>query len=105
MARVKVEYEWVVEHMDEHGDIQDVWFYDTLSEMPSDWEEPADGCVKTVLGLRRYEYTDHGGTEDIEYYYPHHNNTLVLHDLDFKPEWTAVKSKQNEYDNFVKRSS
>jgi len=98
-------YEWAAEHADEYGDIQEVMFVDKLSELSRDWHEPLTGCVKVDICLRRYDFSESEGIQDTEYFYPDSDGKLVLFDLEFKHEWTAIKSKQKEYDNFVKRSS
>ena len=97
-----IHYEWSVEHVDEYGDIQDVEFVDKLSELWRDWDEPISGCERVDLCLRRHDFIESEGVRDTEYYYPDADGILTLFDLEFKSDFTAIKSKQTEYDKFIK---
>ena len=67
-----VEYEWAVEHTDQHGDIIDIDHADKLTDLGS--MEPQD-CIelhdtKPVLTLIRHVGNDDEGELDRTYAYP-----------------------------------
>jgi hypothetical protein len=102
MERLKIQYEWAIEHVDTHGDIQEVYHVDKLSELNRrnwDWSEPIAGCVKVDIALTRNEYTESDGLEDREYFYPDADGKLVPFAC---PNMTFNKSKQREYTSFMK---
>jgi hypothetical protein len=60
----KVDWEWVVEHVDEHGDIQDCEYWDKLDDAKRDAASgPRDGCVKVDMGLSCSIWYDDGFME------------------------------------------
>ena len=97
MERLKIQYEWSIEHVDSHGDIKEVHHVDKLSELSNGWDEPMAGCEKVEIALSRIEYTNSDGMEDREYFYPDANGELLPLNL---PNMTARKSKQHEYKMF-----
>ncbi len=65
MARDKIDYEWVAEELDEHGDIIDPMYGDTLAEVMG-FIEPA---ANVEYALMRREGNDADGENYREYTY------------------------------------
>ena len=113
----KVNYEWVIEHEDEHGDIIDLDFEDRLNEYGSNCFAPISGCVKATLHLVRNEYTDHEGLLDRTYAYPNADGELAFGDWhptdDFDepmvwheyPNMKVPKKLREEYSRFINRKA
>jgi len=113
----KVNYEWVIEHEDEHGDIIDLDFGDKISDFRKDDFEPIDGCVKATLLLVRNEYTDHEGVLDRTQALPNDDGVLAFGDWhptdDFDepmiwheyPNMKVPKKLQEEYRRFINRKA
>ena len=101
----KVNYEWVIEHEDEYGDIIDLDFQDKLSAYREDDFEPIDGCVKATLTLRRYEFDEYG--RDTDYCYPSEDGSLVFTDCYQRelPNMKVPKKLQEEYSRFINRKA
>ena len=113
----KVNYEWVIEHEDEHGDIIDLDFEDKLSAYREDDFEPIDGCVKATMLLVRDEYTDHEGVLNRTQALPNDDGVLAFGDWrpagDFDdsiiwceyPNMKVPKKLQEEYRRFINRKA
>ena len=63
-----VSYEWVAEHVDEHGDIIDPLHGDTFAELNTDLDTFAD-AVRVDVALCRREGDDDEGEWDRQYAY------------------------------------
>lgn len=53
-------YEWVVESIDEHGDVQDLDFWDTYAEARRAAAGPGPGIARVEVGLVRSVWRDDG---------------------------------------------
>lgn len=69
MVHDKTGYEWVAEHIDEFGDIQDLWHVDKLTAHFVS-QSPVDGCVEVHIGLVRQRYNEYDGITEQKYWYP-----------------------------------
>lgn len=61
MARPKVDYEWVCEIVDAHGDIIEPLFADTLVEALGYRDHEYEGKASVQIALVKHEYTDIDG--------------------------------------------
>ena len=100
MARMKINWEWVLEHVDEHGDIQEVHHEDDVLKWGVDDLEPMEGCVRVDVGLTRIEYTEDGGMEDRVYFYPNTDGKLMCDEF---PNMPLRKDKQKAFNKFRER--
>lgn len=80
----EIEYEWTVERIDEHGDIQDVAFFDTPDEMIDDvLDARADGeGERIVFGLLERMGNDDEGTVERGYAYINQDDGLLPDNFD-----------------------
>lgn len=62
-----VQYEWVTEYVDAHGDVLDTDGYATLAEALRTAPQ-ADGCQRTIVLVR--DVIDIAGVEDRQWAYP-----------------------------------
>ena len=65
----QVHYEWVVEWMDEHGDILDLDHTDKLSGFPEDHLDVRYEGGSTALALQRRAGCEAGGLDELGYAY------------------------------------
>ena len=71
MVRDTTTYEWVAEHIDEFGDIQDLSHVDKLTvDFVS--QSPQEGCVEVHIGLVRQRGNEFNGITSQKYWYPRH---------------------------------
>lgn len=52
----RTRYEWTAEHVNADGDVEDLDFWDSVDELPT---EAQDGCTLEI-GVVRYRYADDG---------------------------------------------
>jgi hypothetical protein len=98
---MRVNWEWQVCHVDKHGDIQDLDFADSLSELAADWQVPVDGCVQVTIRLVRSEYTESEGLLDKHEFWPDDSQRLVC---DEAPNMACRQKSQREFDAFRRRN-
>lgn len=65
----QVHYEWVVEWMDEHGDIQDLDHGNKLSDFPDDHFEVRYEGGSTAVALQRRAGCEADGLDELGYAY------------------------------------
>lgn len=67
---MSVDYEWVVEMVDEHGDIMDPLFFDHIDEAVFQFAAPLpDGVHHFDFGLKRDVGNNDDGLQDRQYVY------------------------------------
>lgn len=65
----RVTYEWVQEHVDEDGDIQDLNHAEHLCDSFVN-AAPVEGCTEVHIGLSKKIWNEVEGEIDRKYYYP-----------------------------------
>ena len=59
-----ITYEWVVEELDQYGDIVDVNYYDTLNDARRNAEYLRGDDAEVDVGLVRFDYSNDGAHLD-----------------------------------------
>ena len=103
---MRTEYEWTIEHIDEHTDIVDVEFYDDIDDAIAAYNlGPMPDCVRIDIGLRWMIWDDVRGLEhdghayaDADFNLPNvftDNIDGIVHDVPkrFLAEWNKKRNQ------------